>query len=287
MSDENVSDVVEDAEKASAGGGASEKINAYKGKVDEIVERLLGIVGDHPWEKWLGAANENVVKFMPAAIALAALVGCVGGLIVTIRYDMPFSIVIANLWILVLGAFSMHLAPKAMALPRSFVEKNELEMVRPELLYIGKVVLGLGGLVLAVFLTLKFDGEMFGLAIAVALYALMAIVVFSRPEIMGVKAGYPTNCVEEAITLVLMPIRVVLALMAILVGLCTIGGLVYGIIQLFRNGMEAIIYLDITTVVPLVAPLAIYFAYLNIMFILDLYRALVSIPRKLDALRKD
>lgn len=265
---------------------AEAKINEYKGKVDRFVERILGVVGDHPWEKWLSAINEGIAKFMPAVIAISALVGCISGLVITIKNDAPFSMVIANLWILVLGVFSMHLAPKALALPRSFVEKNELEAVRPELLYVLKVLLGLGGLVLSAYLILQFTADSFKTAIVVIVFSLLSIIVLTRPEIIGAKPGYPTNCVEEAITLILMPVRFVLAMMTFLIGIATVVGLVYGLIAIFDNGFEAILYLDVTTVLPLFAPLAIYFAYLNIMFFLDLYRAVVSIPRKLDDLKK-
>ena len=168
----------------------------------------------------------------------------------------------------------------------NLTEKNELEAVRPELLYVLKVLLGLGGLVLSAYLILQFSADSFKVAIAVIVFSLLSIIVLMRPEIIGVKAGYPTNCVEEAVTLILMPVRFVLAMMTFLIGIATIGGLIYGLIAIFDNGLEAILYLDVTTVVPLFAPLAVYFAYLNIMFFLDLYRAVVSIPRKLDEFRK-
>lgn len=265
---------------------AEAKINEYKGKIDGFVEKILGVVGDHPWDKWLSSVNEVIAKFMPAVIAVAALVGCISGLVITIKDDMPFSMVIANLWILVLGVFSMHLAPKTLALPRSFIEKNELETVRPELLYVLKVLLGLGGLVLSAYLILQFTADSFKIAIATIVFSILSIIVLTRPEIIGVKPGYPTNCVEEAVTLILIPVRFVLAMMTLLIGIATVVGLVYGLVAIFNNGFEAILYLDITTALPLFVPLAIYLVYLNIMFFLDLYRAVVSIPRKLDELRK-
>lgn len=265
---------------------AEAKINEYKGKVDGFVEKILGIVGDHPWETWLAGLNAFITKFMPAVIAVAALIGCIAGLIITIKEDAPFSMVIANLWILVLGVFSMHLAPKALALPRSFIEKNELEAVRPELLYILKVILGLGGLVLSAYLLLQFSFDAFKLAIIALISSILSIIVLSRPEIIGVKPGYPTNCVEEAITLIMLPVRFVLSMMTLLVSIATVVGLIYGLIAIFNNGLAATLYLDVTTVLPLVVPLAVYFSYLFAMFVLDFYRAVVSVPRKLDELKK-
>ena len=71
---------------------AEAKISEYKSKIDGTVEKVLGIVGDHPWEKWLAAINEGIAKFMPVIIAVAAVVGCAAGLIITIKdVDGQFS----------------------------------------------------------------------------------------------------------------------------------------------------------------------------------------------------
>ena len=41
-----------------------------------------------------------------------------------------------------------------------------------------------------------------------------------------------------------------------------------------------------TAIIPFVVPLAVYLVYLVVVFTFDFYRAIVSIPRKLDELSK-
>ena len=191
-----------------------------------------------------------------------------------------------TLAILVLTAFSMHLAPKALALARSFIEKGEPAVIRPELMYIMKVVCGIGGLILGAYLLLNFDGALAVLAISVIIFAVLMVICLERPGIVGVKPGYPVNCVEEVIALVLFPIRMVIALLTLLIGMAAVGGLVYGVVQWFDSGMYAALVFGVTAIVPFAIPLLVYFLYLVVVFTLDFYRAIVSVPRKLDELKK-
>ena len=271
---------------AATGASVEAKIAQGLGKVDAIVEKVLGIVGDRPWEKWLSICNCYVSRFLPAAIALAGVLAFVIGLISAIRYDMPISSIFSCLGILVMTAFSMHLAPKALALSRSFIEKGELESMRPELIYINKVLFGLGGILAAVCLLFQFDGESLVAALVIALFAVLCIIVYSNPAIVGVKADYPQNSVEETVTLMMFPIKFVLALLTPIIGLAVVGGVVYGIVLLFDNGMSAAIELLVTALVPFLLPLAVYFIYLLLTFGFEFYRALVSVPRRLEDVRK-
>ena len=133
-------------------GAVTDKIDAYRGKVDAVVEKGLGLVGDHPWENWMKVFTEYASKFLPAVIAVSGIIGFLVGLIMSIKNDAPFSVVMGNFGILVATVFSMHLAPKALALPQSFISQKEPDAMRPELLYILKVLLGLGGVIMALVL---------------------------------------------------------------------------------------------------------------------------------------
>ena len=262
------------------------KISEYSGKVDSWVEGALGIIGNRPWDSWLGTANKYISKFLPAAIALAGVLACLTGLITMIKNDAPFSWVVRQLFILIPVLFAMHLAPKALALTRSFVDKGESMVIRPELMYIMKVVCGIGGILLGVYLLLNFDKDLVAIAIAAIIFAVLMIICLERPSIVGVRPGYPVNCVEEVIALVLLPVRVVIALLTLLIGMGAVGGLVYGIVQWFNDGLYAAIVFGATALTPFTLPLLVYFLYLVVVFTLDLYRAIVSIPRKLDELKK-
>ena len=288
MSDENAN-VGENAaatESNDTSKKVTEKISEYSGKVDAVVECALGIVGNRPWDSWLNTANKYISMFLPAVIALAGVFACLTGLITMIKNDAPFSWVVKQLFILVPVLFAMHLAPKALALTRSFIEKGEPAVIRPELMYIMKVICGIGGILLGVYLLLNFDKDLVVPAIAAIIFAVLMIICLERPGIIGVQSGYPVNCVEEVIALVLFPVRVLIALLTLLIGMAAVGGLVYGIVLWFDDGLSAAMAFGTTALVPFVVPLIVYFIYLVVVFTLDFYRAIVSVPRKLDELKK-
>ncbi len=263
-----------------------QKISDYSGKVDAWVEKLLGIVGDHPWMDWLAKLNGWIVKFLPAGIALAGLLSIGTYLVTFIKMDAPISYVFKPFLVLIPTVFAMHLAPKALSLTRSFVEKGEVEAIRPEMLYIMKVVFGLGGLLLAIAGILTFEKDGFLAAIILIVLSVLMIICLQNPSMVKVKAGYPTNCVEEAITLILFPLRVVLAFFTPIIGIAVVGGIIYGIVCTFESGLEAATVFVATAVVPFLLPLIVYYIYLMVMFTIDFYRAIVSIPRKLDEINK-
>ena len=238
----------------------AEKITEYNGKVDACVESAIGFVGNRPWEDWLKAANTYITRLLPAAIAVAGVLAFVTTLVSLIRMDAPFS------WVV--------------------VEKREAEAIRPELMYIMKVVCGIGGLLLGAYLLLCFNSDLVVPAIVAVVFALLMVICLGRPEIVGVKPGNPENCVEEIIALILFPVNVVIALMTPLIGLATVIGIGYGIVLWFDNGFGSALAFGFAAILPLVLPLVVYFMYLLAVCTLDLYRAIVSIPRKLDELKK-
>lgn len=264
----------------------TDKISEYSGKVDTSIESVLGIVGNRPWDSWVAIANKYISKFLPAAIALAGALACLTGLICIIKQDAPFSWVVKLFSFLVPVLFAMHLAPKALALTRSFIEKGEPAVIRPELMYIMKVIFGIGGILLGAYLLLNFDKELVVPAIVVIIFAVLMIICLERPGIVGVKPGYPTNCVEEVLALVLFPIRMIIALLTLLVGAAVVGAFVYGIVMWFDDGVIAAVVFGITAIAPFVVPLIVYVTYLFVVFMLDFYKAIVSVPRKLDELKK-
>ena len=199
MSDENanVGETAESTENTDTSKKVTEKISEYSGKVDALVESALGFIGNRPWDSWLDTANKYISKFLPAAIALAGVLACLTCLITMLKNDAPFSYVVKTLFILVPVRFAMHLAPKALALTRSFIEKGEPAVIRPELMYIMKVICGIGGILLGVYLLLDFDKDLVVPAIVAIIFAVLMIICLERPGIVGVKPDYPVNCVEE------------------------------------------------------------------------------------------
>lgn len=263
------------------------KIAGKLGVIDRIINNAIGFIGNRPWEKWFGACNDYITKGLPLIVGTSGAIAFILALCTAVSNNLPVSIIFACLAMLLITVFSVHLTPKALALLRSLVEKGEPELMRPEYIYICKVVSGLGGLILALFLLLQFSAKTFIPAIGIAVYAVLSIIVYSKPSLFGVKEGYPQNCAEEYITLIMFPVKVILALSTILIGIAVAIGFVCGVIAIRSNGLgEGIIIFFVTALIPFVAPLVIYFAYLLLMFCFEAYRAMVSIPRRLESLQK-
>lgn len=262
---------------------ASEAVNRYSGKVDELVNRGLGFITEHPWERWIECVNKYVSMFLPAVIAIAGVLGVVLGIVFAIKNDFPFKFVVYFLLAIVPVALSMHLSGKAAGLAKSFLTKREAYAVRPELLYIVKAVCGLGSVAAAIALVLEFNADLLIAAVVILFLAALVMIVVSHPELIGFKSDYPTNAVEEGIAIVLFPIHILISFLPIITGLATVGTFVYAVRTLLFESAElstAIFIAD--SLLPLVIPLVAYFFYLSTVFFLDLYRAVVSIPRKLD-----
>ncbi len=293
MNETTETDVVAPETEAPAGapqepgtGDTAGFADAVTGKIDAVFGTVLGLIENHPWEKWLAVANRFIDKFLPVLVAVAGVLAFVTGLVTAIRYDARFSDVISNFGILFGALFTVHLAPKALALPRSVLGNREPDAMRPELLHILKVLLGLGGLVVAIGLVLKFNQDELEAGLVVAIVAAILIIAFSHPAIVGVKEGYPGNVVEETIGILLFPVKLVISLLTVLVGIAVVVLLVKGVVQLFDSGFQGVATLSLAALAPLVIPLAAYVIYLCAVFAVDFYRAIVSMPRKLDALHE-
>lgn len=274
----------EETPKADVAADVIAKFDTYTKKADTLVEKGLGFISDHPWEEWLKVANTMVARFLPAVIIIMGAVATLIGLISSIKMDMPFSMVMSNFAALVGAVFSMHLAPRAMALTRSFIDKKEPDQLRPEFLYILKVLLGLGGFVLGIVALLNFTGDTTIIALILFFLATIFTIVFANPALIGIKEGYPANAAEEAITVSLLLVKIILALLTLIVAAGTLGAFVYGIYTCFDSGPAGAFILTFGAMIPLVLPLAVYLGYLLFMFWFEICRAIVCLPRKLGEL---
>ena len=283
---EILGDNAENKTDVNAATAVTDKIEQCNSKLDGIVNKALGLIGDHPWDSWLATAGKYIKRFTPLAIAAAGLLACITTLVMAISHDAPISYVINTLWMLVPAALAMILAPKAMALTESLISKAEPIEVRPEVISIMKIIFGLGEILTGLFLLLKFNGYLVGNAIASIIIGVLNIIVLSRPQIIGMKAGYPTNCVEEIIAIVMYPVRTLITLMTPVIGIGVVGGIIYGIVGWFDGSFEAEIRFGVTALAPFVLPFATYLAYLVVIFVIDICRAIVSIPRKIDELKR-
>ncbi len=236
-------------------------------KADHLVDHILGYVGNYPWDSWMTTVGNYIARYIPVIIAITAVISTFMGMISAAQMGKAHRDVEPQVFLgsLLTGLLAMYLAPKALALVSSIITKGEHESVRPELLQI-----------------------------------LIMIIVTSRPEILGVKPGVPSNMVEELITLQLLILKVILAFLPIIVLLATGYGIYLGISTACTsnptndwgvplaglNGVRGAYILWGTSVAPFVIPVAVYLLTLSMVFVLDLCRSIASIPRKIGELKK-
>lgn len=270
-----------------------DKVTVWTRFVDNYISKGLGFIGERPWKQWFDTANHYILRLLPGVVAIAGVVAAVQSLRIAIFAGQLFSSLFfytmgVTIGLLILTMFVMHLAPKAISLVLSVVEKSEPQLVRPELLYIFKVAFGLGGFLFAI--CSLFLGE-FGWMLGGAFVAVLCTVVCTCPEVAGMQSGHPTNAIEEIISLIVFPVRLLLSFFAMLIGLLVTPAVVVGVIMtcMFGTGdteAKGCAMLLMALVASLFAPLVIYFLVLIFNACMDLYRTVASLPRKLDDVRK-
>lgn len=268
---------------------ASEKVQAGVAKVENYAgaaDRFLDKIGNRPWGTWIAAANGLCRKFLPLVILGAGLVSWLIMTIWQIKSDAHISDVLGRLYFPLLTIFSALVAPKAIALVESVLSHREPDAMRPEVLSILRIVLGLGGIVFGVFKLLNFTVPSLFISLGAFVLAFVLIVVLSNPAIVSVKAANPKDSVEEIVGLVAFPIKVVMSLLAILIAVAAVVFFVWGIVDCFSIVPVGVGKMSLSVFVPFLAPLALYVGYLKFMVLFDLLRAIVSVPQKIAELGK-
>lgn len=253
-----------------------EKIN---GSIEGLLGKLFGFIGKLQWDKWLTVANRFAVALLPAVTAIVGVIGFLLGLICYIKEDARFSDVMNQFVGLVPAVFALLVLPKALALAQSVARQDESDVLRPEFLYLLKLIGGLGCLVYGL---VTFN-------VPLIIVGVLVIICTERPGIANVQPGTPHNCVEEICSILLFPVRVVIALLPLVVAGAVVAGFVQGLKIWCQNGdfglMFASVTLQTTVGVAIGIPFAVYFLYLLTVFFIVLYKAVASIPHKFDELK--
>lgn len=181
--------------------------------IDKALDQGTSVVSKLDTEKYLGLANKYIEKFIAYAILglgalsmfLFILALCmsdsermVKGIGSKIFYVIPVTLIAAVL------------TPKLLQLLRSLVEKSTADSIRPEVATILKLG-AIGCLVWAIAQLCL--GEVVA-AIIGLLDGVLSMIVLSKPESFGVKYETPSNAVDEIVSLIRLPFRVVLKLIS-------------------------------------------------------------------------
>lgn len=263
-----------------------EKLAKILSKGESFFDIVLNFIGKHPWDRWMKSLNGHLDIYIPLFIAISGATALLVQTIMLIRYGMPIGAYNSLLAIVGVTIFSIYIAPKALALARTPIEKGRKEVIRPEVLYLLRLLLGMGGLVATVCMTLSFDIAAIVGAHIVFLLSSILIVVTMNPAVIGYEEGNPTNCLEEAIGLVLFFVKTLLFLLTPILTICCIGGFFAGIGAICDGSPFAgCVFLSSAGIVTIV-PFVVYIAYVVYFWFIDLVCGLASIPSKLDKIHQ-
>lgn len=285
--------------------GHSKKSASFWEKLKKIFETLFAFQNNSAdyveftprrrFDEWLKKTNKKITKFLTFATAITGILTWLIGMFDPDAriFDWELGPFI-NFWLIVPIILAVILTPKSLRLVNSLVEKGERDKMRPELLFIFRVLFGIIGFLSVVFCLylgyLGFNGHnedammlAVVLSIMIIIVTVLIILCLLYPDVIRVKPGYPTNCAEELVIILLLPMRITISLTILLTGVVFVLGILRGLTEAGKH--DDLFYLLCTVIIPFALPFAAYITYLAMNFTLDLYRAITSIPRKLDELK--
>lgn len=183
----------------------------------------------------------------------------------------PFWVILFVLLIIVLSSV---LVPKVLQLARSLMVNRWSMSVRPEILYLLKVlcVVGFFASFYFIFLDVKY--------LVYPPICLLALLTLSKPEIINIKVEVPKNAVEEVLALSLAVPSFFLAFLSPILWLVAfatfIGGMVPNYTFLFIGSILA----------PITVPILVYLLYIVVMFFIDLISILVNLLVRVEEIKK-
>lgn len=181
--------------------------------VDKFLDKGTSVVSKLDTEKYLGVANKYIEKFIAyAMLGLGALsmVLFLLALCMSESERMVENVGSRIFYIIPMAIIAAVLTPKFLQLLRSLVEKAPADSIRPEVGAILKLS-AIGCLVWAVAQLCL--GEVV-MALIGLLDGALSVIVLAKPESFGIKYETPSNAVDEIVSLVRLPFRVVLKLIS-------------------------------------------------------------------------
>ena len=186
-----------------------------------------------------------------------------------VSYLLGMNVFSITLTLLVLIITLAVLAPKALRLARSTQDKNAVILIRPEYLYILKVII-------VVLNVLAFLSPPYFLGLILLPVTVILLGILCKPQLIGIRAEYPGNAVVEITALILLYYRIVMFLLSPVI---VILSFLFLLGAMFANtpGLYPVAML-----LPVVAPVVAYFVYLFTVFLAEFVQAICSIPTKID-----
>ena len=185
--------------------------------------------------------------------------------------ESTFLVILFALLIIVV---SLVLVVKTMQLARSLMVNRWRMSVRPEVLYLLKM------LCIAGFFWSFFCAFQKPIYFAFLPIYPLALLTLSRPEIINLKVEVPKNAVEEALAIFLAVPSFFLAFLSPILWLVALGTFIWGFVP------EWTFCFLVSIAAPVIVPVFVYLLYITIMYFIDLISILINLLSSVDEIKK-
>ena len=267
-----------------------ELVSAKSSLLNQWIDCGLNYLRKLPFEKMVNALENLISRIGVFSFYLLGLVGLVGGLITALHYESLQGLWIGLGWLLLCILFA-YFGTKLLQSIKALVLSTNSLFSSQSLLDCITVLLLLSGLAaLAAGIYLSFDtsdGTHFWYGLIGFFMAEFGAVCSLAPQLVSTEAGIACSPGEELIGLGTFFIKIMLRMLPFIWCIGALLTMIYVIIHLGSDNVgEHIMTGFSTTIVLGLLPLAYYLGFLLYYFVIDLARAVLSLPGKLDRLNK-
>ncbi len=260
----------------------------YIGFLNAFIDSALNIGRKADIGRFCTPAEEWASMLYSVVMYLIGVVFFLRSIIYAIKIE-SMSMIWMGLGVLVGSVLFVYIGDKVMSVTRGLYSKTSSKFRSPAILdciALVFVLQGIGGFVMGLKMGMGFTGVLIG--VCSLILSLLVAVAALYPSVLAIEVDGQSSAGEEFIGLLTFFMKSVLFLLPFAV---FIGGIAMLWFLLFQLGIAAEYSMAMVAMIPVIcgiglAPLAVYLVYLSYYFMLDVCRAILSIPEKLDKLNR-
>ena len=262
---------------------------------EKIGDKLLAVIRGQLTPVRYEAAERGLVAIGRIAMIVAALSGLLYGIVSGVKDDQ-LSPVIEGLAVVVIVVILQYVAAKFMDVGARLLQTSPSELSSEAFLACIALIAFLAGVVALAGGTIQAIRESlwapFGWGAALFLVCELIVCLCLNPSMLSINISAASSAGQEAIGVMTFFIKTLIRVVPVVFGVCaSLGALVmiWAVVQLLRDnfGFEMIISGRTLVAVAGLWPIAAYLFFIISYLGIDVMRAILALPGKLDALRRD
>lgn len=264
------------------------EVDAKIGLVNGFIDKGVEIAGKLPWGKWIEIGDQYASRYGIAAFYLYGILAVLCGIIGGIRSECFVEGLKLGFISLFTAILAGYVGSKLLGNIKDLVTKNESKFANPGLMNCFTLVMALLTLGCVIYgITSAIDFRSFTIFLYFlggAVILAFATICLLAPELICVKSGVQCTPTEELIALLTIFVKILMRLVPFI----WIFGALYGVYQMVIGIHQIFTLYVFGSVMMFIAflPLIAYLLYLIYNYLFDICRAILSIPAKLDELKK-